>query len=43
MPFTGGSLNWGGVAIDGGKGAVYVNSSNLGAGSRFSRPTTTQR
>jgi len=29
MPFTGGGVNWGGLAVDGGKGVVYVNSSNL--------------
>jgi quinoprotein glucose dehydrogenase len=29
MPFTGGGVNWGGLAVDGGKGMVYVNSSNL--------------
>src|SRR6202042_3512088 len=29
MPFTGGGVNWGGLAVDGGKGVVYVNSSNM--------------
>jgi quinoprotein glucose dehydrogenase len=29
MPFTGGGVNWGGLAVDAGKGVVYVNSSNL--------------
>jgi quinoprotein glucose dehydrogenase len=29
MPFTGGGVNWGGLAVDGGKGVVYVNSSNV--------------
>ena len=29
MPFTGGGVNWGGLAVDGGKGVVYANSSNL--------------
>ena len=29
MPFTGGGVNWGGLAVDGGKAMVYVNSSNL--------------
>jgi quinoprotein glucose dehydrogenase len=29
MPFTGGGVNWGGLAVDGGRGVVYVNSSNL--------------
>jgi quinoprotein glucose dehydrogenase len=29
MPFTGGGVNWGGLAVDGGKGVVYVNSSNI--------------
>ena len=29
MPFTGGGVNWGGLAVDGGKGVVYVNSTNL--------------
>ena len=29
MPFTGGGVNWGGLAVDGGNGVVYVNSSNL--------------
>ena len=29
MPFTGGGVNWGGLAVDGGKAVVYVNSSNL--------------
>ena len=29
MPFSGGGVNWGGLAVDGGKGVVYVNSSNL--------------
>jgi quinoprotein glucose dehydrogenase len=29
MPFTGGGVNWGGLAVDGGKGVVYLNSSNM--------------
>ena len=29
MPFTGGGVNWGGLAVDGAKGVVYVNSSNM--------------
>jgi quinoprotein glucose dehydrogenase len=29
MPFTGGGVNWGGLAVDGGKAMVFVNSSNL--------------
>ena len=29
MPFTGGGVNWGGLAVDGAKGVVYVNTSNL--------------
>jgi quinoprotein glucose dehydrogenase len=29
IPFSGGGVNWGGLAVDGGKGVVYVNSSNL--------------
>ncbi len=29
MPFSGGGVNWGGLAVDGGKGVVYVNSTNL--------------
>jgi len=29
MPFTGGGVNWGGLAVDGAKGVVYINSSNL--------------
>jgi quinoprotein glucose dehydrogenase len=29
MPFTGGGVNWGGLAVDGGKGVVYVNSSSM--------------
>ena len=29
MPFTGGGVNWGGLAVDGGKGVVYANSSNV--------------
>jgi quinoprotein glucose dehydrogenase len=29
IPFTGGGVNWGGLAVDGGKGVVYVNTSNL--------------
>ena len=29
MPFTGGGMNWGGLAVDGGKAMIYVNSSNL--------------
>jgi quinoprotein glucose dehydrogenase len=29
MPFTGGGVNWGGLAVDGGRAMVYVNSSNL--------------
>ena len=29
MPFTGGGVNWGGLAVDGGRGVVYANSSNL--------------
>jgi quinoprotein glucose dehydrogenase len=29
MPFTGGGVNWGGLAVDGAKAMVYVNSSNL--------------
>jgi quinoprotein glucose dehydrogenase len=27
--FSGGGVNWGGLAVDGGKGVVYVNTSNL--------------
>ena len=29
MPFTGGGVNWGGLAVDRAKGVVYVNSSNM--------------
>jgi quinoprotein glucose dehydrogenase len=29
MPFTGGGVNWGGLAVDGGNGVVYVNSTNM--------------
>src|SRR5271170_3527931 len=29
MPFTGGGVNWGGLAVDGGRGVVYVNSTNI--------------
>ena len=29
MPFTGGGVNWGRLAVDGGKGVAYVNSSNM--------------
>ena len=29
IPFSGGGVNWGGLAVDGGKSVVYVNSTNL--------------
>ena len=44
MPFTGGSPDWGGLAVDGAKGRKYTSNSQLEpacTGSRSSRPPIT--
>ena len=43
MPFTGGGVNWGGLAVDSAKGVVYVDSSNMLHRITLSRPPITPK